>query len=125
MMTNIKNETNFGDNAQVSGTIQQTAAGMIQHSLNHIDRSGIDSELKNQLQVLARAVEEMCKHLPSDQQEEQARNLETLAKEVTAGTPRRQWYELSAAGLIEAAQSVGKIAAPVVTATQAVLKFFK
>jgi hypothetical protein len=47
--------------------------------------------------------------LSPPQAEELAESLETLTKEATRETPRRKWWELSAEGIREAAQSVGEI----------------
>lgn len=111
----------FGDHAVVSGDITQVAAERIQGSFNRIKNSNASDAIKQQLESLSSAVAEMCKSLPATQQEEQARNLETLTTEALSPTPRKAWYELSASGLLDAAKAVGAIAEPVIAAVKGIL----
>lgn len=119
---NVNNDQSItiGPNSNVSGPINQVAARTIEGSLNHIANANTSDELRKQLSDLVAAVKEMLKLLPPDQQEVQARNLEALTTEALSPKPRKKWYELSASGLLEAAETVGKIAAPVITAVKAV-----
>jgi hypothetical protein len=110
---------NFGDHAVVSGNF--VVASTIQNAFNKIDGSEASAELKEKLKTLSQAVAEMTTKLPKEQAEQAARDLETLTTEATSKTPRRKWYELSAEGLIEAAKTVGEMAAPVVSAVKAIL----
>ena len=102
--------------------VNQVAAKTIQESFNRVANADVDTELKDQLKELAKAVGEMLKAIPDEkQQEEVARDLETLTSEVLSDSPRPKWYQLSAEGLIQAAKNVGEIAEPVVKAATAVL----
>ena len=64
---------------------------------------------------------EMVKSLPEKDQKRVAKDYQSLAAEATSEEPRKEWYELSAKGLIEAAETVGAMAAPVITAVKAIL----
>ena len=66
-------------------------------------------------------VAELVKQLPPDMKESAARDLETLTAEATTKAPRKAWYELSAQGLVDAAQSVAAMAGPIVTVVGTVL----
>jgi hypothetical protein len=102
--------------------VNQVAARTIQGSFNRVANADVDAELKRELEALATAVGEMLKHMPDETEQKQAaQDLETLTNEVLSESPRRQWYELSAEGLIKAAKTVGEIAEPVVKAAAAVL----
>ena len=61
------------------------------------------------------------KKAPADVQEKAAKNLEKLTKEATSPKPDRQWYEVSAEGLLDAAKAVAGMAAPITSAVKAVL----
>lgn len=120
MNVNNDQNINFGPNANVSGTINLVAAETIEGSVNQIANANTSDELRKHLNELAAAVKEMVKSLPPEQQEEQARNLSALTTEALSPKPRKKWYDLSASGLLEAAETLGKMAAPVITAVKAV-----
>lgn len=80
-----------------------------------------DREIKDKIKELHEAFTEMSKHLPEDKDQEAARDLETLSREAISPEPRKKWYQLSADGLIEAAKTVGAIAAPVITTVEAIV----
>jgi len=103
------------------GDINQVAAQTIQNAFNKVEQSNVSQELKDKLVGLAQSVSEMSTSLPDAKQARVAQDLKTLTDEVTSGAPRKKWCELSAEGLIDAANAVGEIATPVVTATKAIL----
>jgi hypothetical protein len=105
----------------IHGNVNTVAAEVIRDSFNHVEGSAAGDEMKTALRDLHAAVGEMLKTLPPEKQKETARDLAALAQEAVSPTPRRKWYELSAEGLLEAARTVGEMAAPVVTAVKAVV----
>lgn len=111
----------FGDNTTVHGNFTVTVAETIQRSFNGAAESNAPDDLKEELKTLAMQVAEMVKQLPPQQGEQAARDLEALTQEAISPQPRRKWYELSGEGLIEAATTVGKIAAPVISTVRTIL----
>jgi regulator of replication initiation timing len=111
----------LGNNATINGPFNVVTADTIQNSFNSIAKSDASDELKQRLQELTVQVTELAKHLPSEQAENVARDLEAFAKEATAAAPRKKWYELSASGLVEAAKAVAGMAGPVTSAVKAVI----
>lgn len=93
----------------------------IQSVTNTITQAPASDELKQALLQLTRTVEQMAAQLPKEKQQEVAQDLRTLTEETTKPAPRRAWYELSANGLIEAAQAVAGLGPPVVEAVKVVL----
>lgn len=118
----VKNQSMSINNSTV-GDINQVAADDIANSFNKVEQSSAPDELKEHLKQLSAAVAEMAKHLPEAKQREVAQDLKTLTDEALSESPRRKWYELSAGGLIEAAKTVGEIAAPVIATAKAVMTF--
>ena len=117
--SNMNNQTlnNFG----TMGDVNQVAAQSIDNSFNKIAQSEASQELKVKFEELNAQVAELLKNLPKDEQDKVARDLETLTEETASKEPRKQWLELSAQGLIDAAKTVGEIAAPVITTVKAIL----
>jgi len=109
----------IGDNVKFTGDL--VVANTIQGSFNKISSSVASDEIKEKLKQLTEAVTDMCNQLPQDRAREAARDLEALTSEVLSDKPRRKWYELSAHGLIEAAKTVGQVAAPVISIITALL----
>lgn len=105
----------------INGNFAPVAAGIIQKSFNNAAGSDTKPEIKAVLEALHKAVAEMCKSLPAEKQERAASDLQVLSNEAVAKEPRRRWYELSASGLLEAAEAVGQVAAPVATAVKTLL----
>ena len=108
-------------NVTVSGDFNLVTAKNIQDSFNKVAGSGASAELKDRLGKLALEVANLARALPPEKAEEASRSLETFTSEVLAKKPRKEWYELSAKGLIEAARTVAAMAAPITTAVKAVL----
>ncbi len=118
----MKNQSININNSTV-GDVNQVAADTINNSFNKVADSNAPDELKEHLKTLNESVKQMIQSLPEAQQKQAAQDLQTLTDEALSEEPRRKWYELSAGGLIEAATTVGEIAAPVITAAKAVLAF--
>jgi hypothetical protein len=105
----------------VTGNINQVAAKTIQDSFNTIAEAEISGALKGKLEELGGAVTEMAKNLPETKQKKVAQDYKSLTDEVTSEEPRKEWYELSAKGLMNAAKTVGEIAMPVITVVKSIL----
>jgi len=109
----------FGDNNKFIGDL--IVANTIQGSFNRVAESAVDREIKDKLKELHEAFAGMSDQLSQERARQAARDLETFSKEAVSPQPREKWYELSADGLIEAAETVGKMAAPVIATVKAVL----
>ena len=109
-------QINFGNNVNFHGDF--VVANTIQNSFNRATASDASEEIKRELSDLARHVAEMTKALPPDKARAAARDLETFTNEAIAKSPRREWYQLSGKGLIEAANTIAEIGAPVVKAVK-------
>ena len=91
------------------------AAENIQDSFNIIQGSTvIAGDLKEQLQLLAQAVDEMIKELPTEKADGVADDMKRLAEEATKKTPNKKWYSVSIDGLTKAAENVGEVGKPVI-----------
>ncbi len=55
------------------------------------------------VETLNRDAQKLIETLPEDKKDEAAENLEMLLKQATGKKPNRDWYSLSAKGLLEAA----------------------
>ncbi len=108
----------------VTGNINQAAAKNIRESFNITAESGSSPELKKLLDELGGSVMEMAKSLPEAEQKKAARDYKSLVEETTSEEPRKEWYELSAKGLTDAAKTVGEIATPVITVVKMILALF-
>jgi HEPN domain-containing protein len=76
----------------------------------------VDNEIKQLLEQLLKAVNEVNKKVPrekTDEGEAMVRDTEALIKEAISSKPRRKWYEVSLEGLKQAATNIGEIAEPV------------
>ena len=105
----------------VSGDFNLVTAQNIQNSFNKAAGAQVSDELKEALKKLTVEVAGLAKQLPSEDAEKASKDLEVLTAEAVSKKPRKQWYELSASGLVEAAKTVAEMAAPVATAVKAVL----
>jgi hypothetical protein len=128
-MSNQKNDSDEKKGQSITitnstvGDVNQVAANTITNSFNKVAQAEAPDELKEQLKKLHEEVKEMLQHLPEKKQKQAAQDLKTLSDEALSEEPRRAWYELSAKGLMDAAQAVGEIALPVITTAKAVLAF--
>ena len=98
-----------------------TNATTIQDSFNTIESSGAPQSVKDELKRLTTAVEQILPHVPAPKRSEVQQDLKALTEEAIKPQPRRQWYELSAKGLVEAAQACGAMAVPVIETVKKLL----
>jgi hypothetical protein len=118
-----RNEQNVNISGTVHGDVQvgQLVAQTIANAMNWIQGSDAPDELKARLMEVQQLTAELVKKAPPDVQEKAAKSLDVLTKEATSDKPDRAWYEVSAKGLIEAAQTVAELTGPISTAVKAVL----
>ncbi len=110
-MTMTKIDVKLGDGTVIHGDF--VVANSIKDSFNKVASSEVSDNLKDLLKDLTRQVGLMTQSLPEDKGKQAARDLETLTAEVTSKTPRTQWWQLSLAGLKDAAIAVGEVGKPV------------
>lgn len=115
MITNIQ----MG-NVTVSGDFNLVTARNIENSFNKVEKSEVNSDLKEKLKLLTIEVANLAKQLPSDIAEEVTRDLKTLTEESISPKPRKKWYELSFSGILEAAKYVASMIEPITTSVTAV-----
>lgn len=108
-------------NVTVTGDFNVVTATNITNSFNKAAQAPVDAQLKERLQALALEIANLAKALPAEEAEKVSTDLGVLTTEVTSKKPRKAWYELSAAGLLEAAKTVAAMTGPVTTAVKAVL----
>lgn len=106
-------------NVNVSGDFNLVTAQNIEGSFNKAAKAPDD--LRQKLEALTLEVANLVKELPPEKAESVSKDLSALTAEAVSTNPRRQWYELSANGILEAAKTVAELAAPVTTAVKAVL----
>jgi hypothetical protein len=112
------NVTISGNNNNVPDLV---VAETIQNSFNRSAASKASDEQKELLATLHQQIVDLSKQLSPDKAQQVAGDLETFTKEVASPSPRKQWYDLSSAGLIEAANTVATMAGPVTTTVKAIL----
>lgn len=105
----------------VGGDFNLVTAKNIENSFNKAASANVRNDLKESLKSLAVEVSKLAKQLPPEAAEAVSKDLEALTTEAIAKKPRKEWYELSAKGLLEAAKTVAEMAGPVTTAVKAVL----
>jgi hypothetical protein len=98
------------------------AAESIRDSLNIIEKSNIKDDLREELKLLAQAVEAITKELPKDKAEEVAEDMKVLVEQATKEKPNPKWYNVSIDGLVAAAQDLGKVGDAVVELTGKIRK---
>ncbi len=103
----------FGDNATIHGDF--TVAGIIRDSFNKIGASAVSPDLKNMLQDLTEAVNQMVEKMEKDEAETVVKDLQTFTTEALSKKPRQEWWQLSAKGLKEAAKTAGQLGISIVT----------
>jgi len=111
----------YGDKA--GADLNKISAQNILNSFNKkISDSDLSPELMDLFAQLSDNLVRMCEKLSSDDAKKVARDFDNLTEEVLSKTPRKQWYELSAQGLIEAAKSLKDFAIPVMLIVQEISK---
>lgn len=93
----------------------------IRDSYNKVTSATIDRELKETLQLLAKAVSVMAQSLPKEQAAEVSEDLGKLVEEATKPKPNPKWYSVSIEGLIKAAENIDKLGTPVISLSKKVL----
>ena len=100
-------ELNIDGDLTVQGNL--VVAKKIENSFNKAGAASSPDEIKTLLKQLAQEVAKVAQKLPDDKAEEVADDLQRLTEEVTKDTPKRKWWQLSADGIREAAQSAGDV----------------
>ena len=113
-------EIRFGNSSTFHGDL--VVANLIQNSFNKVEQADVDDQIKERLKELSEYVADLVKELDADRARQVAQDLDTLSTEAISAQPRRKWYELSADGLIEAAKTVSRLATPITSTVNAVLK---
>lgn len=104
------------------GDVNIVVAERIERSFNKAaGAEHLSNDLRQNLQELSRQVEQMVKHLPPKEAEKAAQDLEKLTDEAISGKPTREWYQVSADGLVKAAKAVGETAEPVIKTVKKIL----
>lgn len=118
MLTRI----NIGD-MTVSGDFSLSTAENIQNSFNKAAAvAHAQLELGEALKRLTEAVAALAARLPQSAAEALSKDMEILIREATSQQPRRRWWELSAQGIVEAAQSVSDLTQSVIKALRLVVE---
>ena len=126
---NVKGDVNMNNGKQINvhGTVQGNVfiGEKIEGVTANINASNASEETKSKLKELTEAVKNMVPNLDEKLQTKVAKNLERLTTEVVAQEPDRDWYEVSAKGLMEAAQTVSEvIGGPVIAAVKSISSLF-
>ncbi|GEM_PF-3014735 len=122
-------EIDVGDKTNVKNSqLTNSAVGTNQtvtDSFNMIDQSSQPVEVQNALRGLVTSVEQLKKEMSQVADAETCEtlgdDLESFVKEATKTKPRPKMLNLTADGLIEAAEKVAKFTAPITTSVKAVL----
>ncbi|QDT95532.1 Miro-like protein [Gimesia aquarii] len=111
--------TSIGDgNKDVSITqgkgINRVTADKIEGSFNQAAQSDASDEVKTLLRELAGEVANIAAEQAPEDADATADALETLTKEATRLSPRKDWWDLSVKGIQDAAKAVGTVGATAV-----------
>ncbi len=82
---------------------------------NNLAGAGTNAEVKQLMQGSLNRLAWLRRWLTRPQTQKMGKNLESLSKEVASSQPDRRWYDLSLAGIKEAAEALGEIATPILT----------
>lgn len=107
------------DFGSVSGSM--IAGGDISGDLNYTADAPMAKGLSEAMGELDRLLDELKKSLSPDAARQVDDDFAALAKEAAKESPRRQWYELSASGLVDAAKACKDLVAPIGAAVKGVL----
>jgi hypothetical protein len=80
---------------------------------NTVAEGDAKGQVKEVLRQLLEEVNEAAKSVDEEQAKMMVQDVEVLTKEVSGSKPRREWYELSVKGLVEAAKAVGEVGKPI------------
>jgi hypothetical protein len=112
-------ETNITHSSIVGSTV--VTADYAQRITNNVQGIAGHDDLKTALFELTALVGQLRESLPSDQRSEVEEDLSVLVEQAGKHKPRREWYELSAKGLVEAAKAVADLSAPIAQSVKTVL----
>lgn len=122
--------SNVTSNVVVSGTghtvTTVVAGGDIQNVLNQIQASGAPDDVKSTLTELAKQVDALAVRLEETDKKLAVRvreDMKTLVEQATREEPRKDYLEISAKGLKEAAQTVADMAGPILATVAKLLAF--
>ena len=118
---NVMNTTITLGHVSVTGDFNLVTAANITNSFNKAAAAEAKPELKEKLKDLSIQAAELARQLPEERAEQVSNDLHTLTSEALAKAPRKSMLDISAKGLIEAAGTLAKMAAPVTVAVKAVL----
>lgn len=123
-MNQDDHSTTYGTRIQGDVVIEGNVTDAF-NTINNIGTAPAQQDLAARLKKLHEEAKQLIKALPADEAEQVSRDLKALVDETTSKKPRREWYEVSAKGLLEAAKSVASMTTPITAAVTAVLAFFK
>lgn len=118
--------TNSG--IQIGGAVTNSTVVLAQDITNSFNKAAgeVSSEpLKATLDELHKQIQELLKSTPDpDKQQEIADHAKIVAEQAARETPNKGLFSVSAKGLIEAANAVKDLAAPVLSTVTTLLGFF-
>jgi len=87
-----------------------------------LEKTDSSTELKKELEKLIELVKEISTQ-NSKIAEQVTRDLQTFIGEATSKNPRKEWYEVSSKGIIDAAKTIAALASPVIKTIETIFKF--
>ena len=114
-------KTSIEINGSTVGDVSAVTAERISDSFNKVAKSSVNEDLKKRLEDLQCQVLALAKELGENDAETVAKDLSTFTDEVLSKAPRREWYSLSANGLVAAAKTVAGFSVPIANAVKSVL----
>ena len=102
-----KIEVKIGDGATFHGDF--AIGERIKNSFNKAQTATAHDDIKSVLQQLSQEVAKVAEKLSNEQAAELADDLGRLTDEATREAPKRKWWEISAKGIKEAAETVGAV----------------
>jgi DNA-binding protein YbaB len=108
----------------VYGDVQGGAvtAGEGNTSSVSVSNSFNTNELKETLEQLTQAVNDILPHLQAEEAETAKDDLERLKEELQKPKPNKKWYSISIDGLIQSAQNLNELGAPVINLATKILQ---
>jgi hypothetical protein len=106
---------NIGGEGAVTLTGVNIAQGQqIQQSLSNVKTSGASDEIKSTMEAIHNELVKLLPQLPAEDAEKATASFDRLSKAATEPKPDRKWWEVSASGLLEAANAVADAGKPLV-----------
>jgi hypothetical protein len=88
----------------IGGNVTNAQVGQTLTNCTNLIKQQASGPTKDLLEKLQRDARDLITKLPEDKQTKASTNLELAIKAVTSTPPERPWYDVSAAGLMEAAK---------------------